>query len=130
MTARSDRTFVYGEFKYRGTRAGLPPPPGYYGYAIQILREFSPTEFIGRLYVRKITGDREWVPVSPDALPDYEWHNRVTKQKSPKRLYFKMAGEGYWEVLNYRGESDEPGFYVAIALKYDPTPPEWVRIVK
>jgi len=40
-----------------------------------------------------------------------------------------MEGSGYWEVVNFRNESDETGPYVAVALKYVPqnSVPKWVQ---
>jgi hypothetical protein len=118
MAVRPSKTFVYGNFKLYSTGGSslLPeppePPPGYYQYAIEVLREFSASEFIGKLYAQQAGN---WVPVSVYALSNYDWYDWFRKSRM---LYFAMPGSQNWKVLHFRQESDDTGPYVAIALQY------------
>lgn len=115
MAVKPNRTFVHGEFSWPGRKKPtLPPPPGWVEIALEILREFSTTELVGKLYVRGIGGD--WALLSQYALADYEWYKWYSRMK--RGVYFDMRGTGRWEVIHFRNESDETGPYVAVALKY------------
>jgi len=107
-----NRTFVYGNF-FRGKKSpGLPPPPFWQPFAIEILREFSTTEFVGKLFAR--VGD-SWRPSTKGGLANYNWYGDYQRKE---RLYFDMQGSGLWEVQNFREESDDSGPYIAVALKF------------
>jgi len=90
----------------------MPPPPGMAPFAIEILREFSTAEFVGKLFAR--VGD-SWRPSTKYGLANYEWYGDYQKGE---RLYFDMEGSGRWQV-HFREESDDSGPYVAAALKFD-----------
>jgi hypothetical protein len=109
--AKVSRTFVYGDFLFSKRRT-VPPPPGGQPFAIEILREFSTTELIGKLYLR---AGGSWVAATRDALTNFEWY----RMKIPPRLLvFAMEGSGTWHVQNIRDESDDSGPYIAVALKF------------
>jgi hypothetical protein len=115
---KTNRIFVYGDF-FVGKRAGLTPimQP----FALEILREFSSTEFVGKIYVRV---NDSWVPATQTLLFNYHWYTLYQKEPShvaAKKLYFSMEGSGIWQVENLRDESDESGPYVAVALKFGGT---------
>lgn len=113
---RTDKPFVYGDFVIgpRRTAAGAPTLGGA-PFAIQILREYSANEFIGRLYVRGSGGT--WVPASSPSLMGYKWYQFY--KRAPRHLLFEMEGSGRWSVQHFREESDETGPYLAVALKYE-----------
>jgi len=117
--------FVYGELspvalgQYLGRATSGEQPE----FAIEILREYSANELVGKLYRKRYLGD--WVPVDPSVLESPEWRQRSTRRIAPfsslrNRLpaTFEMAGSGKWKVLHLRIESDETGPYVAIALRH------------
>jgi hypothetical protein len=85
--------------------------------AIEILREYSATEFIGKLYAR--TPNFTWAVMDTTGLDNQEWY-RWTKGPLGRHmpLKFIMEGGDTWKVLHFRFESDETGPYVAIALKH------------
>ncbi len=110
--------FVYGSFGPEVSISGLLGAPELPGssepsIAIEILREFSPSEFIGKVFVRRYT---EWRPLTPEAASKHEWFQRVQKGGA---LYFDIKGSGKWEVEWFRFESSSrnPNPYVAVALK-------------
>jgi hypothetical protein len=116
MAVKVGRTFVYGDFEIPDQLYSvLPPLPPIGGpkFAIEITREYSANEFVGKLYKRAAAGS--WVPVDPSELSSEEWRQRLSKKHD---LKFKMEGSGLWKVLHFRTESDETGPYVAIALQY------------
>jgi len=124
------KTFVYGTFiwprKKKDMKDALPSPPGSSAdyYAIEILREFSTTEFIGKLYT-KWSGS--WTPLSPSQLEFLPWHRWYLGLRMPAaELHFRMDAGGIWKVLNLRKESDPNGPYVAVALEQSKKPPGWV----
>jgi hypothetical protein len=115
--AMTNRTFVYGDFLF-SKRRGLPPlmQP----FAVEILREFSTTELIGKLYVN--TGG-SWLVASRAALANLEWYSfsqKVGTSAASRFLYFVMEGSGIWQVQHLRDESDDSGPYIAVALKFSP----------
>src|SRR3989442_1541772 len=103
MVIPLSRTFVYGSFMNkadalrlrRGEILGLPPRPE---VAIEILREFSASEFIGKTYVQAPGGS--WQQVTHYGISNYEWF----KEFSKGRLYFKMQDGDFWDVLHFRKE--------------------------
>ncbi len=106
-----NKTFVYGDFFFSKRRDPIPPRGGQ-PFAIEILREFSTTELIGKLYLR---AGGSWVAATRDALTNFEWY----RMKIPPRfLFFAMEGSGIWHVQNLRDESDDSGPYIAVALRF------------
>lgn len=83
--------------------------------AIEILREFSPTELVGKVYA--MGRGSNWAPVSQPGLRIYNWYQDFSKTKS---LRFDMDGSDPWDVLYFRPESDDAGPYVAVGLRLAP----------
>ena len=104
---KTSRPFVYGAFYVAGP---LPPVEGR-PYALEILREYSASEFIGKVYFNTPSG---WTPMAPYMLAQQSWYART---KRHGKLLFNMEGSGPWEVLHFREESDETGTYLAAALR-------------
>src|SRR5713101_200918 len=111
---KTNRPFVYGDFVFGSHPYGLSPPPGVQPFAIEILREYSANEFIGKLYSKASGGN--WLPASRYGLSNYKWYQLFAKVK--RNLFFEMEGSGPWEVEHFREESDETGPYLAVALRY------------
>jgi hypothetical protein len=116
-----NRTFLYGTFaegRESTHRPGLEPPPllseapGSADIAIEILREFSASELVGKVYIKG--RDRNWVPVSHLAVRDYTWYRDFRKAAA---LEFRTDGSAPWRVLYFRIESDDFGPYVAVGLR-------------
>ena len=108
----SSRIFLYGTFaspdEFHGLRPrGLPPDS-----AIEILREFSASELVGKVYVKGRIGS--WAPVSQPEAHDYTWYKDFSKTKDVK---FWTDGSDPWKVLYFRPESDETGPYLAVGLR-------------
>jgi len=122
MVISSKRIFVYGNFIDRVEKAhGLVPPPNISTVALEILREFSALEFVGKVYV--LSPGRNWQPVSPMGVREYDWFRKYRnilqhKKTSANKLYFETQERDFWEVLYLREESDESGAYVAAALRH------------
>ena len=110
-TPSEQAVYVSGKFEYTNPfLMPLRPPPSLDPpVAIEILREFGPQEFIGRVHVQRGT---EWVPVSPEAARSYWWF-------SEKQIHFEMGGAGQWEIEWFRFESSTryPNPYLAVALR-------------
>jgi hypothetical protein len=127
MTVISQRPFVYGTFRWPRKpfrplgRIGIAP--GEADIAIEIMREFSPVEFVGKLFVRGF-GNPPWVICSPDSLHEYDWYQEYPAFR--KHFYFDMAGSGLWDIIHFRTESDQSGPYTAIALRFRSETPAWV----
>lgn len=125
VTQPSSRTFVYGRFFWPGSQAHLkhpPAPPFIYRRpdeaAVEILREFSARELVGKVYVKGPSGN--WIPVDWNQLNQYEWfkfYQRFPKHPALPLFGFAVEGSGNWQVLYLRKESDATGPYVAIALQ-------------
>jgi hypothetical protein len=116
MVMRQDRPFVYGRFAWPSLlrlHPSLPPVPSLTSVAIEILREFSATELVGKVYTKGVSG--MWLPIDPNALSEYDWYKHFVAKDAALR--FDMKPSGRWNVLNFRVESDESGPYVAVALK-------------
>ncbi len=115
MQMTSNRTFMYGTFaspeEFSGLRLRELQPDA----AIEILREFSASELVGKVYVKGSSGN--WAPVSQPAVRDYAWYREFPKNKD---LEFWMDGSDPWKVLYFRVESDDAGPYVAVGLKLSP----------
>jgi hypothetical protein len=132
MTQKGQQTFVYGTFLWPGRKResgafyGLSGmPPGAPDIAIEILREFSATEFVGKMYTKLSVGD--WAVAQFQKIRQTPWFEAF--DKSPKMVVFDMQGSGPWEILHFRAESDESGGYTAIALRQFETAktPPWVK---
>jgi len=108
-----NRTFVYGDFSLSKSPS-LRPLEGH-PFAIEILREFSTTELIGKLYSR---AGGSWVVATRDALANREWYKLYRMKAPPRFIFFVMEGSGIWHVQNIRDESDDSGPYIAVALKF------------
>jgi hypothetical protein len=102
-----EKIFIYGTF--RGS-SELPMRSGP-DIAVEILREFSASELVGKVYVVGRTGG--WAPVSQPGIRDYIWYKNFPKDP----LKFYTEGSGPWDVLYFRQESDESGPYLAVGLK-------------
>ena len=103
--------FVYGNFgQERDTLPRLHLEPS---IAIEILREFSPGEFIGKVYVKI---DTTWRPLTPNGASSYNWYNEFNRGEPS---YFEMKGSGKWQVEWFRFESSarSPNPYLAVALR-------------
>lgn len=115
-----DRAFVYGRFFVAPKKSTVPPPPSADPrYAIEILREFSSTEFVGKLYVNVGT----WRPATWNAISQHKWYQvyekfRYAPPATKSLLHFEMDGSGIWDAQYLRDESDTLGPYIAVALKY------------
>jgi hypothetical protein len=113
-----NRTFVYGDFIF-GKRPPAPRPPGRQPFAVEILREFSTTEFVGKLFVKV---GNSWLPATQGTLVNQKWYQIYQKLPATapvsKVLFFEMEGSGIWQVQHLRDESDDSGPYIAVALKF------------
>ena len=107
------KRFVYGDFMTAQQVRPRALSPIHAPYAIEILREFSASEFIGRVYER--TPTQEWNLLRPSDANQAPWYKTALKQ--PQAVGFEMEGAGHWMVQNVRTESDDRGSYVAVALK-------------
>lgn len=117
-----EKRFVYGTMRWP-QRGGLPRLPGWQSrdsVAIEILREYSANELLGKLYIIGAGGD--WTQASFPALERLEWYQFYVKlpQKALDAgfIAFYMEGSGAWKILHFRAESDATGPYVAAALQY------------
>jgi len=128
VAVKPNRTFVYGNFFVGKKQPSGPPapPPGLQPFALEILREFSTTEFIGKLYIRS---GGSWLPATRMALQEYKWYTIYQSyQRLPflmlsKLLHFNMEGSGVWQVQHLREESDDTGPYVAVAMRFGGSKP-------
>ncbi len=119
MVITSKGTFVYGRFVHEGPDLWVPPVPSLRPeIAIEIVREFSATEFIGKIYVR--TGDSNWGQLTDAGARNYDWYKGVLQGKKGTKWFWEMRGGDRWEVLHFKTEVDESGPYVAVALKHHP----------
>jgi hypothetical protein len=113
-----NRAFVYGRFFVAPKRSALRPSQSEARFALEILREFSSTEFVGKMYVNVGT----WIPATWSALSQHRWYQQYEKFRgtplASNLLQFEMDGSGVWSVQYLRDESDESGPYLAAALKF------------
>jgi len=70
--------FVYGELQPQGlgrffSRVGGDDQPE---FAVEIIREYSANEFVGKLHRKGYSG--EWMPVDPGTLESPEWQQRFS----------------------------------------------------
>jgi hypothetical protein len=123
MVAEARRVFVYGNFLNKEQKARrLPIPIEASSNAIEILREFSSTELVGKVYARTRGGNLQ--PVSPMGVRDYTWYQDYQSflrdgKIIEKSLYFESQDGDYWDVIYFRPESDESGGYMAVALQQE-----------
>jgi hypothetical protein len=126
MPVTPDKVFIYGRFKNPADiplvalpHFGQPESIGSIiatfnstpDVAVEILREFSATELVGKVYVLgKSSG---WSPVSQPGIRAYTWYQDFLRLG----LVFHTEGSTPWKVLYFRQESDDSGPYVAVGLK-------------
>ena len=115
MPIAPNRTFVYGTFtaKTRALRRLGQVKPEIAvepDIAIEVLREFSLSEFIGRVHVKG--GGGNWMRLTGASLRNYDLYRTYLSQGD---LKFFMQDDT-WNVKYFREESDETGPYVAVAL--------------
>jgi hypothetical protein len=128
----SQKTFVYGTFRWplRGRIGpGITRPPGIPvtafskgDTALEILREFNPSELVGKIYAQGLGS--QWAPARPDVVASTDWYAHFSKFHN--HVFFDMQGSGLWEVLHYRNESDDTGLYVAVAICYHAKAVPWI----
>jgi len=127
MNPQSQQTFVYGTFLW----IQKPRTQAFFGtadepdIALEILREFGASEFVGKLYTKQVIG--KWTIAKFEEVRQTAWFD--VAKKAPQFIVFDMQGSGPWEVLHFRIESKESGPYVAVALRQfekSKTPP-WVK---
>jgi len=114
---------VYGRFIWPRLRSlthvpFVPPVPTRVDsekFAIEVLREYSASELIGKLYYRPIPLPN-WQSVNPTEALQFPWFSWFAKAQ--RELYFEMEASGFWKVLHFRTESDESGPYLAVALQF------------
>lgn len=129
--------FVYGTFLWVGRKRESAAFQALYGsagiesgspdIAVEILREFGATEFVGKLYTKPV---RDWIVAPFHKIRDTPWY-KVFEEEADK-VVFEMQGSGPWKVLHFRAESDESGQYVAVALRQFESGkvPGWVKTVR
>jgi|ERR1700674_3441683 len=118
------RVFIYGQFvedKVANSPLAflLPPPPetGLSTEAIEILREPSVLELIGKVYV--LTSSRNYEPVTPLGVLNFEWYKKYRSATQHRaQFYFSAKNGDLWHVPWMRQESDDAGSYIAVALKH------------
>jgi hypothetical protein len=122
MPVTPDKVFIYGRFEPNERSLPMPgaigspilPLSAAPDVAVEILREFSATELVGKVYVKGKSGN--WVPSSQGGIRSYSWY-----QDFPRLgLIFITEGSSPWGVLYFRQESDESGPYVAVGLRLQP----------
>jgi hypothetical protein len=125
------QVFIFGEFISQqrlsppltiGSPLQMPPAtvPGLElsTEAIEILREPSVLEVIGKIYV--LTSNRNYQPVTPLGVRNFNWYREYQTASRTKDKFFFKAKEGdLWHVPWMRQESDESGAYIAVGLKHD-----------
>lgn len=115
-----NRVFIYGYFMEREPTGlyRLTPPPGTLpSEAIEILREPSVVELIGKVWV--LTSARNYQAVTPFGVTNFQWFQnfqRASKEGTP--FYFKAEHGDKWNVRWFRQESDESGPYIAAGLQH------------
>lgn len=82
--------------------------------AIEILREFTPDEFSGRIYL-PVSG--QWIMARPQVVTDYAWSQEF---REGKRGCLVLKGSpALWTIVQLRGEHDpeKEREYMAITLR-------------
>lgn len=123
------RIFIYGQFvdsKERSTSgraARILSGDRLPSIALEILREFSALELIGKIHV--MGRDRNWLPVTELGVTQFDWYKKYQEASRRKQeFYFEADGPeslDLWRVLYIRQESDQFGSYMAVALRHDVT---------
>ncbi len=129
MSPRSPQTFVYGTFIWpKKTFLNVPTRKDIFpDIALEILREFSASEFVGKLYTKPYFGN--WTVSQLAEIKQADWY--AAFESSKQHCMFIMQGSGTWEVLHFRAESDESGPYVAVALRqFAQVDPPWVALTR
>jgi hypothetical protein len=126
MVAGQRQIFIYGNFVDEADRSTTGRARRILGgqqpsIAVEILREFSALEMIGKIYA--LTRDRNWAPVTPLGVSQYSWYKDYQEALRRKQSFF-FEGQGadtpdVWKVLYIRQESDEVGSYLAVALRHE-----------
>jgi len=95
----SGKTFIYGELCPREKE-----PDGNYAIALEILREFSGVELVGRPYEKR---NGEWQPCA-----EIWWERR-------KSAYYHqlLIGGKFWDIKSAHNESNNAGPYLAFWVK-------------
>jgi hypothetical protein len=115
MPVTPEKVFIYGRFvraEYLFSPLGMIAVPP--DIAVEILREFSATELVGKVYVKGRGGT--WAPASQPGIREYSWYKELPEHG----LLFETEGSTPWKVLYFRQESDDSGPYVAVGLKLEP----------
>jgi hypothetical protein len=109
---------MYGQFVLGGGAFRIEKPPSTLApQAIEILREPSVVELIGKVYV--LTSSRNYQAVTPFGVSSFNWFSDFqTASKRGEPFYFKAEHGDRWEVKWMRQESDEAGPYIAVGLKH------------
>ena|ERR1700740_691080 len=113
MAVTPNRTFMYGYFRATSSiplfmLMGTQQEPD---LAIEVLREFSATELVGKLFSKTVGS---WQLMTSMGVINYTWYKDFT---SGKAIQFIMRGSDPWDVLFFRPESDDAGPYVAVGLR-------------
>jgi len=132
MSPRSPQVFVYGTFLW----IQKPRTQAFFGtadepdVALEILREFSASEFVGKLHIKPVIG--HWTVAQFEEIRRTAWYE--VYEKAPQFIVFDMQGSGPWEVLHFRIESNDSGTapYVAVALRLfeKGRAPIWVKSLR
>ena len=130
MSLQSQPIFVYGTFLW----IQKPRTQAFFGtadepdIALEILREFSASEFVGKLYTKPVIGN--WTIAQFEEIRRTNWYD--VSVKAPQFIVFDMQGSGPWEVLHFRLESDGSERYVAVALRQfeKGKAPLWVKSLR
>jgi hypothetical protein len=121
------RIFIYGRFlEENEANPSFPlpfilpklPEPELSTEAIEILRELSLFELIGKVYV--LTSSRNYQAVTPLGVRNFDWFKQYQQASEKKEKFYFKAKEGdLWRVPWMRLESDDSGSYIAVGLKHD-----------
>jgi hypothetical protein len=109
----------FGEQRWSLAYGGIPPPPSALPpFALEILREPSLSEVIGKIYAF-VSSNRNNQPLTPYGISNYSWYGDFVFP-SPKRekLYFDVEHGDKWLVKWVRQESDDSGQNVAAGLQH------------
>ena len=120
-----NRVFIYGQFEEDDPTkliVGqiLGSPSDIATEAIEILREPSVLELIGKVYV--LTASRNYQPVTPLGVRNYTWFKDFQISSIGRvrpKFYFRVKDGDRWQVLWIRQESDDSGGYIAVALRHE-----------
>ena len=110
-----NRVFIYGKFLAESASSHTVPP-----VALEILREPSVLEAIGKLYVLT-PQQRNYQPVTPYGVTNFSWYEDYRRSSEKGAKFFFEAEHGdKWRVQWLRQESDEAGgAYIAVGLTHE-----------